>query len=117
MRVIDQNGNTITEYDQTNGQLILVKAIREDAEPIDNVTKWAWAEEDWEEVQMYIPTTEKTTAEQIAELKAQLSATDYKIIKCGEYQLAGQDLPYDVDELHAQRQALRDQINQLEHEE
>ena len=116
MRVIDQNGNTITEYDQTNGQMIPIKAIREDAAPIDNVTKWAWADEDWEEVLMYIPAPEKTTSEQIAELKAQLSATDYKIIKCSEYQLTGQDLPYDIAELHAQRQALRDQINELEQE-
>lgn len=116
MRVIDQKGKTITEYDLTKGQLIPVKAIREDATPIDNVTKWAWAEEDWEDVQMYIPAPEKTNAERIAELKAQLSATDYQIIKCSEYQLAGLELPYDVAELHAKRQAIRDQINQLEQE-
>lgn len=59
---------------------------------------------------------QQTSEELIAELKAQLNATDYKIIKCSEYQLAGQDLPYDIAELHAQRQALRDQINQLEQE-
>ena len=52
--------------------------------------------------------------EQIAELKAQLSATDYRVIKCSECQLLGQELPYDVAELHAERQAIRDQINQLE---
>ena len=56
----------------------------------------------------------KSTAEQIAELKAQLSATDYKVIKCAECQLLGQKMPYDVEALHAQRQAIRDQINQLE---
>lgn len=50
----------------------------------------------------------------IAELKAQLDDTDWKIIKCSEYQLAGEELPYDIAELHAQRQALRDEINQLE---
>ncbi|MPM04295.1 hypothetical protein SDC9_50571 [bioreactor metagenome] len=47
-------------------------------------------------------------------LKAQLAETDYKIIKCSEYQLAGMELPYDVAELHAERQAIRDQINELE---
>lgn len=52
--------------------------------------------------------------EQIAELKKQLDSTDYKIIKCSEYQLAGVELPYDIAELHAQRQALRDEINELE---
>ena len=59
---------------------------------------------------------QQTSEEQITELKAQLSATDYKIIKCSEYQLAGLDMPYDIAELHAQRQAIRDQINQLEQE-
>ena len=58
----------------------------------------------------------KTPAEQIAELKEQLSATDYKVIKCAECQLLGQDMPYDVEELHAERQAIRDEINRLEQE-
>ena len=60
---------------------------------------------------------EKTTAEQIAELKKQLSATDYKVIKCAECQLLGEEMPYDVAELHAERQAIRDEINKLEQEE
>lgn len=55
-----------------------------------------------------------TPAEKIAELKENLQATDYKVIKCSECQLLGEELPYDVEELHAQRQALRDQINELE---
>lgn len=50
----------------------------------------------------------------VDELKAELAATDYKIIKCAECQLAGLDLPYDITELHTVRQALRDQINALE---
>lgn len=57
---------------------------------------------------------EKTTAEKIAELKKQLSATDYKVIKCSECQLLGLEMPYDVTALHAERQAIRDEINQLE---
>lgn len=50
----------------------------------------------------------------IAELKAELGSTDYKIIKCSECSLAGEELPYDIIELHTQRQALRDEINELE---
>jgi hypothetical protein len=57
---------------------------------------------------------EKTPAEQIAELKRQLSATDYKVIKCAECQLLGEAMPYDVEALHAERQAIRDEINRLE---
>ena len=59
---------------------------------------------------------EKTTAEQIEELKKQLSATDYRVIKCAECQLLGEEMPYDVAELHAERQAIRDEINKLEEE-
>lgn len=55
-----------------------------------------------------------TTVQQIADLKQQLEATDYQIIKCSECQLAGQPIPYDVETLHTERQALRDQINKLE---
>lgn len=50
----------------------------------------------------------------VAELKAQLASTDYKIIKCSECSLAGVELPYDIVALHAERQAIRDEINALE---
>ena len=60
---------------------------------------------------------EKPKDERIAELKEQLSATDYKVIKCSECQLAGEPIPYDVAALHAERQAIRDEINKLEQEE
>lgn len=59
-------------------------------------------------------TDKKAKAEQIAELKQELASTDYQIIKCSECQLLGQPMPYDVAELHAQRQAIRDEINALE---
>lgn len=36
---------------------------------------------------------------------------DWKVAKCQEYSLAGLELPYDIAELHAQRQAVRDRIN------
>lgn len=54
---------------------------------------------------------------EIAQLKAQLSQSDYKIIKCAEAQLAGLELPYDIQELHTERQAIRDRINELESED
>lgn len=62
------------------------------------------------------PSEEEIKSARIAELKAQLNGTDYKVIKCAESQLAGLDLPYDVATLHAERQALRDEINELEGE-
>lgn len=53
-------------------------------------------------------------AAQIDSLKAQIAASDYKIIKTYEYTLLGEQTEYDMEEVHADRQALRDQINILE---
>ena len=49
-----------------------------------------------------------------AELKAQLAGTDYQIIKAYEYALVGLEVEYDVEALHAERQGIRDEINELE---
>lgn len=43
-----------------------------------------------------------------------LASSDYKVIKCYEYSLAGLDLPYDINELHAEREAIREEIRRLE---
>ena len=51
---------------------------------------------------------------EIASLKAELSNTDYQVVKCVEYQLQGLKVPYDITTLHTTRQALRDRINELE---
>ena len=61
-----------------------------------------------------LPETVVDVQAQIAELKAELNSTDYKIIKCSEAQMVGEELPYDIAALHAERQALRDKINELE---
>ena len=63
------------------------------------------------------PTVAVDNSAQISMLKAQLEASDYKVIKCYEYSLAGLPAPYDTQELHAERQAIRDQINALETEQ
>lgn len=41
---------------------------------------------------------------------------DWKVCKSYEYSLVGQEIPYDVNELHAQRQAIRDRIKEIEEE-
>ena len=81
MRVVNENFETITEYDLTLGRLVDTVAIKEDATPIDDIEKFAWANEDYEQVQMYVPNPILTAEEQIAELKRELESTDYKIIK------------------------------------
>ncbi len=57
---------------------------------------------------------EPTTQEQIKTLEAKIAATDYKVIKCYEYSLVGLELPYDLTLLHEEREAIRNQIRELE---
>lgn len=55
-----------------------------------------------------------TVQSQISRLKEQITATDYQVIKTYEYSLVGKESEYDIETLHAERQSLRDQINELE---
>ena len=41
---------------------------------------------------------------------------DWKIVKCYEAKLQNKEMPYDLDTLLAQRQAIRDEINRLQAE-
>ena len=52
----------------------------------------------------------------ISRLRYELNSTDYKVIKNYELIAAGLQPEYPVAELHAQRQAWRDEINALEFE-
>ena len=52
----------------------------------------------------------------IERLKSELQESDYKVIKCAEAMAVGAEMPYNVTELHNERQALRDKINELESE-
>lgn len=126
MRVVNKRRQTITEYDLTAGYLQETKILKPDAIRLgaeitvekDGKTitqkKRRYDKDDFEIVQMYIPNYVPTTRDKIAGLKKKLSATDYKVIKCSECQLMGAEMPYDVAALHAERQALRDEINKLE---
>lgn len=92
----------------------------EDGRQVINPTEAMYAEAG------YLPWTppqpsESDMAEQermasIESLKMQLAETDYKVIKVAECAAVGEAAPYDVAELHRERQALRDQINALEGE-
>ena len=54
-------------------------------------------------------------AKAIKAYEKQLSGSDYKIIKCYEYSLAGLELPYDINELHIERESIRAEIRNLEY--
>ena len=51
---------------------------------------------------------------QIAAYKAQIDATDYRIVKAYEYSTVGLETEYDMETLHEERQSFRDAINMLE---
>lgn len=54
--------------------------------------------------------------QQIRDLEAKLGATDYQVIKCSEAQILGDEMPYDMEKIHAERQAIRNEINELQKE-
>ncbi|MBR6045769.1 MAG: hypothetical protein IKP95_12785 [Ruminococcus sp.] len=59
--------------------------------------------------------------QEIRNLECELTSTvspigDWKIAKYMEYQAIGEPAPYDINALHAQRQAVRDRINELQAE-
>lgn len=51
---------------------------------------------------------------EIDAIKAELSETDYQVIKCYEASLVGEELPYDIKTLHTERDLKRAKINTLE---
>lgn len=54
----------------------------------------------------------------ISSLKKKLANDDYKVIKCMESYLVDKDapLPYEIEEIAAERNAIRDNINALQAE-
>lgn len=81
--------------------------------------KWDWVNKCWiegatvEEVSEWQKQQNPTSLSELIEnLKTQIAETDYKIIKCYEYNLVNKELPYDVESLHIHRQSLRDEINE-----
>ena len=77
-------------------------------ETIDNVTKFALDDSDWEEYEEWIEYTPEQYAEgRIAELKKLLADTDYIAAKIAE----GAATREDYADAIAQRQAWRDEIN------
>ena len=72
----------------------------------------------WEEYIEPTPTEEEQrAAEKSAEIRRNkriLEATDYKVIKCLEAVLCGEEMPYDIKALHEEREGYRRIINENE---
>ena len=71
---------------------------------------------DAEEYKISIDEQQENIHMEIEYLKSELQESDYKVIKCAEAMTIGAELPYNMTELHNERQALRDKINELESE-
>lgn len=101
-----------------DGQTISGKRITVDGCVVLNPTEEMLAEQGWVEVVPPTPTEEELARQQreqrIWELKDQLAQGDYKVIKCAEAQLTGEPMPYDIEALVAERNAMRAEINELE---
>lgn len=110
MRIVNRLFETIADVDLENGVLVPTKAIKENAKPIDNITKFAWADDDFEDVEMYIPNRTKTAEEQILGLKQKLRDTDFHILKVVE----GATTLSECAEIIKQRARWRKEINELE---
>ena len=52
--------------------------------------------------------------QEIRNLECDLRASDYEVIKAYEYEKCGVKAPYDMDEVHKERQAKRDRINEIQ---
>lgn len=78
MRILDENGNEVFDPDLSVGELRVETTIKEGSTPIDNVGKFAWDDDDYEEVLRYIVLTETERARRVVEeCKAKLENTDY----------------------------------------
>ena len=86
---------TLTEY----------QGVRPYYEEVDNkiVQKWEVVDNDPSKI-----------LAKINELKQNLADTDYKVIKCYEASLAGEESPYDAKSLVSDRNAMRNEINNLQ---
>lgn len=76
------------------------------AEAVEEAEKISWAYTEKPDI--------RGLHKKIKALQDDLASTDYKVIKCYEANLVGEQPPYDVQNLHSSRQALRDKINSIE---
>ena len=74
--VYDLNGNVLESYDLTKGSLSVRTVIRPEAAPVDNVTKFAWEDGDYRQIQVYIPyEPPESEPSQLDRIEAQVAYT------------------------------------------
>lgn len=56
----------------------------------------------------------KAIQRNINDLIKEVAATDYQVRKCQEYALVGKPIPYDIQAIHTEAEAIRIKIRELE---
>ena len=85
--------------------------VGKDGKQIINPSEASLMADGWEVYEPVILPAEDAVPEDDRAI-SNLAEGDYKVIKCMEAFLCGEPLPYDIVALHAERQTLRDIINQ-----
>ena len=112
MKILNENNVEISEsdVDLSVGILREETIVKPDAKPIDNETKFAWGDEDYETIMRYVVPPDAWRIEhRIEELKRNLADTDYKILKVVE----GAATLAEIAATIKQRAAWRKEINEL----
>lgn len=115
MRILNEQDQELTEagLDLDHGYVLEEVIIRPGAAPVDNETKWAYTDEDYETIRRYIRIPDgELVRRRIEELKRKLRETDYYVLKIME----GVSTLGDYAEMLASRKAWRAEINELEQE-
>ena len=113
MRIVDENDIDIleSEVDLTKGRLVDYWIRKEGVAEVDFINKFEYADDDFELIKKFIPAPpEEIRERRIAELKKNLSDTDYMILKIAE----GAATIAEYAEAIAKRKAWRKEINDLE---
>lgn len=123
MRTIDTDGNTIEEYNLDKGHLVNSITLKPGTTAIDNTVKFAYEDDDYEQVLMYVLDDPRDC---INQLKSKLRDTDYisakmadKLAGCSSSEEANKVLSSfntEYAEVLKRRQEWRDEINELEAE-
>lgn len=128
MKVLDENTfEELENYDLSYGYLIKSQIIKKDAVPIDNETKFAWDDDDYEDVMFYVyEGKEVILNRELDQLKHNLSETDYIAAKAmdsliintssKDFESALSSFNSEYADKLAQREEWRKRINEIEEE-
>lgn len=113
MRLLNEKYEEIYEVDiaPEKGRIYRKNIIKPNAVPVDDITKFAYADDDYEEVMIYERISEdEILTKHIEDLKRKLTDTDYVVIKIAE----GVSTADDYADVISARQEWRAEINASE---